>query len=49
MEHETIMVNARVEPSLWALVKAYARSNDLTASQVLRKALREFLEKNRGT
>lgn len=45
MNNETVMVNARVEPALWAQVKAFAKANDLTASQVLRKALREFLEK----
>lgn len=43
MEQKTIRIDARVEPSLWEDVKAYAAANDLSASQVLRKALRAYL------
>ena len=46
MEQKTIRIDARVEPSLWDSVKAFGKAHDLSASQVLRKALREFLERN---
>lgn len=40
---ESTTINARMEPALWQQVKEFAKANDLTASQVLRKALREYL------
>lgn len=48
MEQKTIRIDARVEPSLWNRIKSFGMAHDLSASQVLRKALREFLEKNNG-
>ena len=48
METRTIRIDVRIEPSLWELAKAFGHTHDLSASQVLRKALREFLERNRG-
>lgn len=48
MESKTIRIDVRIEPSLWELAKAFGKVNDLSASQVLRKALREFLEKHNG-
>ena len=48
MESKTIRIDVRIEPSLWELAKAFGKANDLSASQVLRRALREFLEKING-
>ena len=40
-------VSVKMEDSLKEAVVQYADENDLTVSQVIRKALVEFLEKNK--
>ena len=39
-----MLVTAYMAPSLWAEMEAWAKKNDMTASRVLRQALREDLK-----
>lgn len=48
MKNEMIRINAFVESSLWKEVQAFAKANDMSASQVLRKALRDILAAAQG-
>jgi predicted transcriptional regulator len=42
-----LLLSVRVDNGLRNALKAIAKKNDLTLTQVVRKALREFLERNK--
>lgn len=48
METDNVSVTFRCDLSIAEWVTAFAKENDLTASQVIRKALREFLDSHKN-
>lgn len=47
MEDKSVQVGIRCEASVVEALAAYAKAHDLTLSQVVRRALREYVEREK--